>query len=156
MICLSYTSTQEITDLYQNVQSFLARIKYIAIEQEIYCFLNAIFFQHFQHHSRENWQLVNTVFWKFTKWRVINLRRLTERRATTFQKQLINLLYHIFCCNMFVFACSIIAKSQCWLFALRANIRICPHMSVFAPVFNFQYLQWSQRLYTLLSKYKER
>jgi hypothetical protein len=30
---------------------------------------------------------------------------------------------------MFVFACPIIARSQCWLFALRANIRI----SVFAP-----------------------
>jgi len=30
--------------------------------------------------------------------------------------------YHIFCCNMFVFACPIIARSQCWLFALRANI----------------------------------
>jgi hypothetical protein len=26
--------------------------------------------------------------------------------------------YHIFCCNMSVFACPIIAKSQCWLFAL--------------------------------------
>jgi hypothetical protein len=26
--------------------------------------------------------------------------------------------YHIFCGNMFVFACSIIANSQCWLFAL--------------------------------------
>ena len=51
--------------------------------------------------------------------------------------------YHIFCCNMFVSACPIIAKSQCWLFSLRANtgqisifalkypyllsyIRICP------------------------------
>ena len=42
---------------------------------------------------------------------------------------------------MFVFACPIIAKSQCWLFALRANIRICPHMSVFVLVFNFQYLR---------------
>ena len=38
MICLSYTSTEEITNLYQNVKSFLARIKYVAIEQEIYCF----------------------------------------------------------------------------------------------------------------------
>jgi hypothetical protein len=45
--------------------------------------------------------------------------------------------YHIFCCNMFVFACPIIAKSQCWLFA----IRICPHISVFAPEFNFRYLR---------------
>ena len=23
--------------------------------------------------------------------------------------------YHIFCCNMFVFACPIIARSECWL-----------------------------------------
>ena len=38
MICLSYTSVEEITNLYQNDQSFLARIKYLAIEQEIYCF----------------------------------------------------------------------------------------------------------------------
>ena len=30
---------------------------------------------------------------------------------------------------MFVFACPIIAKSQCWLFALRANTR---QLSVFA------------------------
>ena len=61
--------------------------------------------------------------------------------------------YHIFCCNMFVFACSIIANSQCWLFALpsgqirskypylSSNIRICPHISVFAPEFNFRYLR---------------
>jgi hypothetical protein len=46
---------------------------------------------------------------------------------------------------MLIFACPIIAKSQCWLFALRANtgqisvnIRICPLISVFAPVFNSQ------------------
>jgi hypothetical protein len=37
-ICLSYTSTEEITDLYQNVESFLVIIKYIVIEQEISCF----------------------------------------------------------------------------------------------------------------------
>jgi GTP-binding protein EngB required for normal cell division len=34
----AYTSIEEITNLHQNVQSFLARIKYVAIEQEIYCF----------------------------------------------------------------------------------------------------------------------
>ena len=46
-----------------------------------------------------------------------------------------NFFYHIFCCNMFVFACSIIGKSQCWLFVLRANTGqisvfalICPYM----------------------------
>jgi hypothetical protein len=53
----------------------------------------------------------------------------------------ITLLYHIFCCNMFVFACPIIARSQCWLFALAANICICPQISVFAPEFNFRYLR---------------
>jgi hypothetical protein len=37
---------------------------------------------------------------------------------------------------MFVFACPIIAKSQCWLFALRTNTgRICPQISVFALIF---------------------
>ena len=30
-----------------------------------------------------------------------------------------NRYYHIFCCNMFIFECPIIAKSQCWIFALR-------------------------------------
>jgi hypothetical protein len=66
------------------------------------------------------------------------------------------LYYHIFCCNMFVFACSIIAKSQCWLFAIRGNypylpshIRICPHMSVFARVFNFRYLHCGLKDYIL-------
>ena len=63
-------------------------------------------------------------------------------------------LYHIFCCNMFVFACSIIAKRQCWLFAIRGNlpsyVRICSCVEL--PVS----AQWSQILYTLLSKYKER
>jgi hypothetical protein len=38
MICLSYTSTREIADLYQNALSFLARIKYMVIEQLIDCF----------------------------------------------------------------------------------------------------------------------
>jgi hypothetical protein len=79
--------------------------------------------------------------------------------------------YHILCCNMFVFACPIIARNQCWLFALRANtgqlsvfaltypclpsnIRICPQISVFAPVFNFRYLRSGLKDY--MSKYKER
>jgi hypothetical protein len=35
---LSCVSTEEITDLYQNVQSFLARIKYMHIIIENYCF----------------------------------------------------------------------------------------------------------------------
>ena len=65
---------------------------------------------------------------------------------------------------MFVFACPIIARSQCWLFALRANIRICrylpshiricPHISVFALEFNFRYLRSGLEDYML--KYKER
>ena len=48
--------------------------------------------------------------------------------------------YHIFCCNMFVFACPIIDRSQCWLYALRENIgkysyvpsyvRICPRIQL--------------------------
>jgi hypothetical protein len=33
MIYLSYTSTEDIADLYHNVWSFLARIKYIVIEK---------------------------------------------------------------------------------------------------------------------------
>ena len=41
--------------------------------------------------------------------------------------------YHFFGCNIFVFECPIIAKSQCWLFALRANICICPRIQL--PVF---------------------
>ena len=59
---------------------------------------------------------------------------------------------------MFVFACPIITRSQCWLFALRTNtgqisvfalkyphfpsyIRICPRIQL--PVS----AQWSQKLY---------
>jgi len=47
------------------------------------------------------------------------------------------LYYHILCSNMFVFACPIIAKSQCWLFAHRANIHICPQISVFALIYPY-------------------
>ena len=57
-------------------------------------------------------------------------------------------VYHIFCCNTFVCACPIIARSQGWLFAPRANtgkypylpsaIRICPQIQL--PVS----AQWSQ------------
>jgi hypothetical protein len=44
---------------------------------------------------------------------------------------------------MLIFACPIIANSQCWLFSLRANIRICPHIricpqiSVFALIYPY-------------------
>ena len=42
---------------------------------------------------------------------------------------------------MFGFASTIIAESQCWSFALRANINIFPQISIFAPEFNFRYLR---------------
>ena len=51
---------------------------------------------------------------------------------------------------MFVFACPIIARSQCWLFALRANTE---QLSVFAPEFNFRYPRSGFKDYML--KYKE-
>ena len=62
------------------------------------------------------------------------------------QAYIITANYHIFCCNMFVFACPIIANSQCWLFALRtntgqisvwANIHIYPQISVFALIYPY-------------------
>jgi hypothetical protein len=36
-------------------------------------------------------------------------------------RTLSTIYYHIFRCNMLIFACPIIAKSQCWLFALRSK-----------------------------------
>ena len=56
----------------------------------------------------------------------------------------LNIRYHIFCCNTFVFACPIIAKSQCWLFDLRANFALeYPYLPrIQLPVSE----QWSQRL----------
>ena len=44
---------------------------------------------------------------------------------------------------MFVFACPIIAGSQCLLFAFGANIRICPQISVFALTRIIQSLYYS-------------
>ena len=41
---------------------------------------------------------------------------------------------------MFVFACPIIARSQCWLFA-RHQGKYGANISVFAPEFNFRYLR---------------
>ena len=38
---------------------------------------------------------------------------------------------------MLVFACPIIARSQCWFFVLRANIRICPQISVLALKYSY-------------------
>ena len=90
--------------------------------------------------------------------KTINLLQVTDKLLSN------NVFYHIFCCNMFVFACSIIARSQCWLFALFANIRIYPYwpsnirigpqISIFAPEFNFWYLR--SGLKENMSKYKER
>ena len=56
-----------------------------------------------------------------------------------------------------MFACPIIAKSVlviCSQGKYGANIRICPHISVFAPVFNFRYLRSGLKDY--MSKCKER
>ena len=66
-----------------------------------------------------------------------------------------NIFYHIFCCNMFVFACPIIAKSQCWLIALRANTGQIsmfalkyPYLPSYIPICLLSQLpaseQWSQ------------
>jgi hypothetical protein len=54
---------------------------------------------------------------------------------------------------MFVFACPIIARIQCWLFALGANIHIGRQISVFDPEFNFWHLQLGFK--ENMSKYKE-
>jgi len=82
----------------------------------------------------------------FTKWN--NNQYFTKWNINQYFTKSNNTHYHIFCCNMFIFACPIIAKSQCWLFALRANIRICPRIQL--PVS----AQWSQRLYVLLVQRK--
>ena len=65
---------------------------------------------------------------------------------------------------MLIFACPIIAKvSVGYLLSgqirgnypyLPSNIRICPDISVFAPVFNFRYLRSGLKDYMLT--YKER
>jgi hypothetical protein len=38
---------------------------------------------------------------------------------------------------MFLLTCPIIARSQYWLFALGANIRICPHIFIFALTYPY-------------------
>jgi len=48
--------------------------------------------------------------------------------------------YHICCINIFVFACPIIAGSQCPLFVTRANIDIRPLKPIWSPPkFNFRW-----------------
>jgi hypothetical protein len=54
--------------------------------------------------------------------------------------------YHIFCCNMLIFACPIIANSQCWLFAIRANTG---KISVFA--LKYPYLPSYIRIFKIYS-----
>jgi hypothetical protein len=44
-----------------------------------------------------------------------------------------NRYYHIFCCNMFIFECPIIALSQCWIFALR-KISVFDYTSSMFPL----------------------
>jgi hypothetical protein len=53
-------------------------------------------------------------------------------------------LYHIFCCNMFVFACPKIASNHCRLSALKRNIRIYLHI-FFKPDSKQKYLQVEQK-----------
>ena len=57
---------------------------------------------------------------------------------------------------MFVFACPIIAKCQCWLFALGANIRSCPQISVFALIYPYLPPNKTSDICAVVSKYKER
>jgi hypothetical protein len=63
--------------------------------------------------------------------------------------------YHIFCCNMFIFACSIIARSQRWSYALRANICIYLHtfcISVFALKYPYLPPNWTTGICAVVSK----
>jgi hypothetical protein len=67
---------------------------------------------------------------------------------------------------MFVFACPIIAESQCWLFALWANmgkypylpsnIHICPQISIFALIYPYLPPNSNSGICAVVSKYKER
>ena len=68
-------------------------------------------------------------------------------------RTLSTIYYHIFCCNMLIFACPIIAKSQCWLFALRSNIRICPQISVFSLICPHLPLNSTTGICAVVSKY---
>ena len=52
-----------------------------------------------------------------------------ETFITSF-KTLETIIITYFVANMFVFACPIIAKSQCWLFALRANTGQIPVLAL--------------------------
>jgi hypothetical protein len=54
---------------------------------------------------------------------------------------------------MFVYAYPIIAKSQCWLFALRANTG---QISVFALIYPYLPPNATSGICAVVSKYKER
>jgi hypothetical protein len=54
---------------------------------------------------------------------------------------------------MFVYACPIIAKSQGWLFALRANTG---QISVFALIYPYLPPNSTSGICAVVSKYKER
>ena len=97
-----------------------------------------------------------------TKWMTTNARTVQYQGQWARSYQTNNMYYHIFCCNMLIFACPIIANSQCWLFALvlsgqirekypylPSNIRICPHISVFSPYS-------TSGICAVVSKYRER
>jgi hypothetical protein len=70
--------------------------------------------------------------------------------------------YSVSCYLNWNSACPIIARSQCWLFALSqgkypylpSHIRICPQIFVFTLEFNVRYLRCG--LKENMSKYKER
>jgi hypothetical protein len=66
--------------------------------------------------------------------------------------------YHIFCCNMFVFACPIIAKSQYGAIFphFPSNIRIFPHISVFSLIYPYFPPNSTSGISAVVSKYKER
>jgi hypothetical protein len=76
---------------------------------------------------------------------VFTLRNDTLKLETKLWFLTKTLFYHIFCCNMFVFACPIIADSQCWLFALRVNTG---QISVFALKYPYlpSYIRISPRI----------
>jgi hypothetical protein len=99
------------------------------------------------------WILSGFAFIKFIENQFINFKLSASNVLTTLYMSWsqYDILSHILL-QYVNFACPIIANSQCWLFALRANtsnIRICPRISVFAPVFNFRYLRSDLKDYTV-------
>ena len=95
--------------MYQNVLSVLTKIKYIVIEQEMYCFNMQIQYMNFLVNTfniiRENKSLNNFLCkysikqfkhvckHSFPEIQKVKLRNIDERHVITLRKQLINLLY---------------------------------------------------------------